>query len=206
MLLRRLGQSTDPDAYHVLAKLASCAASGAEGALLVRLSRDVARRVAQREPWTARQFAEYDEQRRLSPRTTSQLFDVVARRLEQFKDETERHNFAGAKAFAPEPDEADVQRHLALWLESHSNGDFNVDRELHVIDEKRVDIRILRTDVSGIIAIEIKRAEAWTLRELGDRIEGQLVELYMKPHTSRHGFFFVTKMSDDPHWMDSSGN
>ena len=205
-ILRRLAQNDGLRAYYALSDLVPDAVSDEEKTWLLRLARDAARRAAQRETWTARQFAHYDKQHWLEPKSSDQLFQTVQRRIEQYKDEAERHDFGGTKRFSSFPDEYDVQKDLGLWLEKNSKGEFNVDREPQVRDDKRVDIRIRRTGVAGVVTIEVKRAEAWTLNGLKAKLESQLVELYMKPHTSRHGVFFVAQMVDPFNWKDEKTN
>ena len=204
-LLRWLMQGFDPAAYSVLKRLSVRASTVDEAKMLRRLGRDVARRDAQREPWSPRQLSAFESKKDLDPRTPDQLHQVAGMCLRQFKDEVERHDFSGTKAFAPNPDESDVQKHLALWLEQHARNRFDVDREGQVKDEKRTDIRLRRTGVAGVVTIEVKRAEACTLRQLRAAIEDQLIDLYMKPHTSRHGFLFIARMADNLRWFHDDG-
>ena len=55
------------------------------------------------------------------------------------------------------------------------------------------------------VSVEVKWANKWTLRELLDGLEVQLVGQYLRAHDSRFGVYFVGTTGPKRRWEDSDG-
>jgi len=73
-----------------------------------------------------------------------------------------------------------------------------VEREPHVVDEKEPDVRIRAKATDANVAIEIKVAESWTLKELDDALEVQLCGRYLRASDGRYGVLFLVHQQGRP--------
>jgi hypothetical protein len=70
---------------------------------------------------------------------------------------------------------------------------YRVGREGEVVDKKKPDIRILATAGDGIVSIEVKIAEAWTLSQLEDALSNQLVGQYLRARGAKYGILLLVQ-------------
>lgn len=56
------------------------------------------------------------------------------------------------------------------------------------------------------VSIEVKWADYWTLQELYDGLEAQLVGKYLRAHNSQYGIYVMGHNGKKQHWIDSTTN
>lgn len=141
--------------------------------------------------------------RALQPITNEdELFDVVCDRLDDIKAFIEDGDFSFGELFLP------VERPAQLWLahelRMRSGQQYDTSREDEVVAEKRPDIRVRHTGVSGPVSIELKVAENWSYSELEYALTGQLVGQYLRDAHSRHGVLVLLSIGTPRRWRPPS--
>jgi hypothetical protein len=82
---------------------------------------------------------------------------------------------------------------------------FSVEREPHVVDEKEPDIRVRAKATDASVAMEVKVAESWSLRQLNDALEVQLCERYLRASDGRYGvLLLVHQHARAKGWKDTA--
>jgi hypothetical protein len=75
-------------------------------------------------------------------------------------------------------------------------------KEIEKIDQQeRPDLR-LENPRTGPVSIEIKWADNWTLPQLLERLENQLVGQYLRAHNSRYGIYFLGFIGKKQNWEE----
>ncbi|WP_372397758.1 hypothetical protein ABMY26_27605 [Azospirillum sp. HJ39] len=191
-LTRLLEQIAGPEAHAALKALAV----HADLAAVAPVFRDAVRRhgeaVADGEPWTPAQIVAFAAEHECDPRTPDDLFRVACNRLRAIQHDIEERDFGDRGLFPPKTPEISLQRYFAGRLERESRGRYDVTREEEVADHKEPDIRLRRAQV-GVVSIEIKPLDSgrYSVAELKDTLETQLVGQYMRAVDSRHGILLL---------------
>src|SRR5258708_1221679 len=101
--------------------------------------------------------------------------------------------------------EVDIQNWVADRLRLKQGRFFSVEREPHVADEKEPDVRVRAKATDAHVAMEIKVAETWTLKDLEEALEIQLCGRYLRATEGRHGVLLLVHQDARPKgWMDST--
>jgi hypothetical protein len=101
--------------------------------------------------------------------------------------------------------EIDVQNWVADRLRLKQGRSFSVEREIHVGGEKEPDVRVRAKATGATVAMEIKVAESWTLKELENALELQLCGQYLRAKDGRHGVLLpVHQNARARGWKDNS--
>lgn len=80
-------------------------------------------------------------------------------------------------------------------------------RQAHVAGEKKLDIRITAKATDASVAVEIKVAESWSLKELDDALEIQLCGRYLGSRAGKYGVLLLVHQKARPKgWEDRSSN
>mgnify|MGYP006276027537 CR=1 FL=1 len=131
-----------------------------------------------------------------SPRDRDGLFEVMMDRLEDIQHELAHGDFSTRRTLRTINDEKEMQRELAHRLEVAARGAYSVVREEEVTDLKEPDIRLRTPRNEHRAAIEIKIADrsgaGWTIKELEEALETQLVGQYLRADTGRAGCLLLT--------------
>jgi hypothetical protein len=129
----------------------------------------------------------------------------VTYRLEDVQHELLHGDFAQGKTLKRLPHETDVQNWVADRLRLKQGRSFSVEREPHVVDEKEPDVRFRAKANDACVAMEIKVAESWTLKQLEDALEVQLCGRYLRATDGRHGvLLLVHQKAREKGWGDTS--
>ena len=104
-------------------------------------------------------------------------------------------------------DEYALRHFIATELLRRARDRFRPPQEAEIDEERRPDIRIEHPAVAGPISIEIKWAENWTVVQLLERLETQLVGTYMRPYDSHFGVFLLGMIarSGKSRWQNPAG-
>ena len=77
----------------------------------------------------------------------------------------------------------------------------NIPQEGEIDKQERPDLRV-ENPKTDPVSIEIKWADSWTLPELLERLENQLVGQYLRAHNSKYGIYFLGFIGKKQHWEE----
>ena len=155
--------------------------------------------------WRARDVRAFATTFQREPQTDTDLFRLGVRRLENIKAWVETGEDSPRADVRPELKETGVRRWLARQLVKQNEPKIIVPEEWEIDAAKRPDLRLA---VPGIapVSIELKVADEWSLNELLERLENQLVGQYLRDHRSRYGIYALALFNKERTWKDTSGN
>jgi hypothetical protein len=204
-LLSRLAQSEDPSATVLLQGLLHCPELAPQRDWLLHL---IDQRIVSDadylawEPAAIRQFACEHEP---DPRTDAELFRIVLNRLEDIKYDVERSDNSLREEVQHGADEYTLRRWLARKLEERSRQRYTIPQEEEIDQEQRPDLRAENPNTAPV-SIELKWADNWTLAQLLERLENQLVVQYLRAERSRYGIYVLGTDGRQRHWRSPEGN
>lgn len=150
--------------------------------------------------WTPTEVAILLARNELSPKTTTDMAQLLVDRLDDLQELLLKDT--GPRAgWASIDDENTLRPFIARELEVASREAYTVDQEAVTADGKETDIRLRA--VSGYQAtIELKVGEKGrSARELCDTIDNQLVKKYMAHRDARTGCLLVSVADPGKYWL-----
>lgn len=150
--------------------------------------------------WTPTEVVTLLSRKELSPKTTSDMAQLLVDRLDDLQELLLKDT--GPRAgWASIDDENTLRPLIARELEVASREAYTVDQEAVTADGKETDIRLRA--VSGYQAtIELKVGEKGrSARELCDTIDDQLVKKYMAHRDARTGCLLVSVADPGKYWL-----
>jgi hypothetical protein len=159
---------------------------------------------SERAPWAPSEALAFEQHHEPAPCTPKDLQSVLLRRLGDIQHDLLHGDFAQGLTLKALPDEADVQKWVADRLRLKQGRSFSVEREPHVADEKEPDIRVRAKATDANVAMEIKVAESWSLKELVEALEVQLCGRYLRAKDGRYGvLLLVHQKARRKGWKDT---
>jgi len=156
-------------------------------------------------PWVPSEALAFEQCHEPAPRTPKDLQSVLLRRLEDIQHDLLDGDFAQGLTLKALPGEVDVQNWVADRLRLKQGRSFSVEREPHVADEKEPDVRVRAKATDANVAMEIKVAESWNLRQLDEALEVQLCGRYLRAEDGRYGVLLLVHQNSRPKgWKDTS--
>jgi hypothetical protein len=143
------------------------------------------------EPWRASDAKDVEDHAERPPYTSRSLMALAMERLRDLQYDLMHHDNQPGRALQRLERETLVQNYVARELESVRRGSYRVVRESRVADEKEPDIRLLSMAGEGVVAIELKVAESWTLADLETALEHQLCAQYLRARGAKHGVLLL---------------
>jgi len=180
-----LSELTQPGAYAALQALAVDPAMAAHREWLLHLMDAKAETEVDPPAWDPADIAIFATKYETRPRSTSELNQMILWRLEDLRDTVENADFASRNVIEPKmSDEYALQLFVAGELDRDSRGYYSLEREPEVFGRKEPDIRV---KVPGLdpVAIEVKWADDWDLKQLVAALTDQLVGRYFRAASSR---------------------
>jgi len=201
-LLSRLLETPGPEARRVVLELA-CEEDFAHFADRFRiLVRRKAAAEGELEPFDPTDVVALKEKLEAPARNAEGLFSVMLDRLDGLAHDLRHHEFSDRKTVQAITEESEMRRTLAMRLEAKANGVYKVAQEEEVADRKRTDIRLLAATGSHKAVIEVKIADnGWTLKQLEDVLEDQLVEQYLRHQDCKSGCLLLTHGGRKKYWQ-----
>jgi len=135
---------------------------------------------AEFEPWAGTAVAEFAISAEKQPRSEADLYELALIRLDELKLDIEDGDESEAVLLRNSEKETNVRIVFANRLRKSSHSRYTVGSEEELADATRTDIRLNAPQVSASVPIELKVADRWTLAELRERMENQLVGQYMR--------------------------
>ncbi len=137
------------------------------------------------------EFREWEMKYEVSPSNRDDLFELMMGRHDDIEHDIQHDEFTVRQTLQNIKREEEIQPWLAQEIRDISKGHYQVDRESEVADKKKTDIRLL-TGAAGKSVIEIKVGDHWSVRQLEEAIEMQLVGQYLRHKDCTVGVLLVT--------------
>jgi len=154
---------------------------------------------AEFEPWHGTDVAEFALSPEKQPKSEADLYELALVRLDELKMDIEDGDESEAALLQRSTKETEIRTVFANRLKKSSHS-YTVSSEEELADASRIDIRINAPHVSASVPIELKIADKWTLAELRERMENQLIGQYMR--ISQYGIFLVVHNGKKKRWKD----
>jgi hypothetical protein len=200
LLLDRLAKDEIPEATDVLRELANDPTMPEVKDWILHLLDQRLKAEADLSPWTPDDLRNFAEVHELDPKNDKELFAIAKKSLREIKDDVERADNSLRRELRPGDVEAELRKWLQRKLRERSRQRYTVPQEEEIDRQQRSDLRIERPGI-GPISIEVKWAENWTLPQLLERLENQLVGQYLRAHDSRYGIYLLGRVGPKSHWV-----
>ncbi len=197
-VLSRFVETPGAATYQALLRLQSDPNWPIEPARLRELAEDRAVKDSESAPWPPSEAFAFEQHHETAPRTAKDLRTVLISRLEDMQHDLLHGDFAQGLTLKSRPKEVDVQNWVADRLRLKQGRAFSVEREPHVIDEREPDVRIRAKATDASVAMEIKVAESWTLKQLDDALDIQLCGRYLRASDGRYGVLLLVHQHAPP--------
>jgi hypothetical protein len=187
--------------YDALVNLANSISFGYSKDRMDYLAKERAALDAELEPWSGAAVAEFAVWAEKQPKSEADLFALGLARLDDLKKDIEEGDESIATLLLKVTNEPELRRYFADQLRKSSRAFYTVGSEEELADATRTDIRLNAPQVSAPVPIELKIADKWTLAQLIERLENQLVGQYMR--VSQYGIFLVVHNGKKKSWKDT---
>jgi len=203
-LVSRLAQCDDPGAMTKLQTLLTCPELAAHRDWLLHLIDQRIVSDADYVAWDPTALREFARLYETDPRTDAELFPIVLNRLTDIKDDVEHSDNSLREEVQRGAKENVLRRWLARKLNERSRQRYTIPQEEEIDQEERPDLRAENPHTEPV-SIELKWADNWTLDELLERLEIQLVGQYLRAHNSRYGIYVLATDGRKVHWQSPDG-
>jgi len=197
-LFQRLVATKHPDVGVVLQELLS-------EPLLLHLSDYVwhllekhREQLADGRPWRTRDIRVFAADYERDPQTDADLFRIGLRRLGDLKQWVETGEDSPRKEVHRDDHEAGFRDWLRRRLNETARGRYVVPPEWEIVGG-RPDLRLVIPDTAPV-SLELKIADEWSLQELLDGLEKQLVGIYLRDHRARYGIYVLALFKGTRTW------
>jgi hypothetical protein len=189
-LLIRLSALQTEEARRVLTELLDDPALSDSRDWIAHLLDELTGRLADSPPWTANDVRCFSAEYEKEPRTDSDLFKIACDRFHDIKDDVEKSDNSLREELRADHDELAFRRWLARNLNERSRQRYTVPQEEEIDLQQRPDLRV-ENPKTAPVSVEVKWADKWTLAELLERLENQLVGQYLRANNSRYGIYVL---------------
>ena len=162
------------------------------------LAYDRAAEDAELTAWAANEARMFEERFERPPVTDRELQLVALQRLEDLQHDLIHGDFQQGTTLSALPNEPAVQNWMADRLWHLRASAYSVAREAHVADEKEPDLRFTAKASDATVAVEIKVAKSWTLKELENALVVQLCGQYLRSQGGRYGILLLVHQVPRP--------
>lgn len=158
-------------------------------------------------PWSENKIVSFELDDYVEPTNADELFDITVSKLLDIKEDIETSDYSirdlyqdlKVSGIATESKkttkEKHFQKYLLMELRRISNKLYSAVREPEADNNKKPDLQIWNK--SWCINIECKIADNWTLKDLKNSIDEQLIERYLKHPKYQHGVFLLARIQRD---------
>jgi len=204
-LLDRLAKSDSPNATAVLEELAAEPVLADWRDWILHLRDERIRSEADLSPWSEGDVCQFALKHEIDPRTDCDLFKIALKRLSDIKRDVEKSDNSLRDELHVQDEEPVLRRWLERKLSERSRQRFTAPQEAVVDLEQRPDIRLTNPKTAPV-SIEVKWAQRWSLSELLERLEHQLVGQYLRAHNSGYGVYLLGMIGDKKHWDEPNSS
>jgi hypothetical protein len=194
----QLANTPGPAAFAALRRLEAMADFPVPKSNLARLIEIRAQQDSERAPWAPDEPYEFEKTFDVAPTTPADLQEIALGRLADIQHALHHSDFSQGLTVKALPDETEVQKWLANELQHRQGRAFTVDREPHVVDEKKPDIRLRATASAASLPVEVKVVDKMSLSELKDALLVQLAGRYLRAEDAKHGVLLLVHQDARP--------
>lgn len=202
MLLDSLSRSSDPTATETLRLIALDPALLPVRDWILNLLDQRLEREADPLPWTPTDLRSFALEHETDPKNDKELFAIACKRIRELKLNVEKSSNSLRDELHRDQKEIHLRRWLARKLNERSRNRYNVPQEPEIDLKQRPDLQFLRFSI-GPVPVEAKLADlGWTVTDLLERLENQLVGQYLRDYKSRYGIYVIGFLGLKSHWED----
>lgn len=161
-------------------------------------------RLADASKWTAADVRTFAREHQRAPQSDADLFRIGVRRLADLKNWVERGEDSPRDEVDPAKNEVGFRRWLQRRLNEQSRGGYIIPQEWELDGGDRPDLR-LTIPKAAPVSLELKIADNWTLQELIDGLQVQLVGKYMRDVRARYAIYVLALFSEKRRWKADDG-
>jgi hypothetical protein len=200
VLLDFIAKSEEEGASECLRELSDDSAMSEVRDWIVNLLDQRLEREADLSPWLPRDLRDFAQKHEVDPKTDSELFAIACKRISELKLDVEKSANSLRDELSRDAKELHLRRWLARKLNERANHRYNVPQEPEIDLQQRPDLQFLRPGVPPV-SIEVKLADlGWSINDLFERLENQLVGQYLRDHKSRHGIYVIGTLGRQHNW------
>ena len=205
-LIDLLSKSPSPEAAEALRELIKEPALEEYAEWIEHLLAERRMREGESEPWIPADIRQFEEEHEIEPKTDRDLFGIARKRTEDIKHDVEK----AENSLRTDLREGDPETQLRTWLQrqlqQRSRGRYVVPQEEEIDQQQRPDLR-LQNPRTRPVGIEVKWADNWSLAELLERLENQLIGQYLRDHRAQYGIYVLGRIKvARRHWQDPKTN
>jgi hypothetical protein len=199
-LLEQFAKSESLEATDRLRELADEPAMSQVRDWILNLLEQRLRREADFLPWTPTDLRNFAQHHEVDPKSDNELFAIAQKRIRELKRDVEESDNSLRDELPRDGKEIDLRRWLARKLNERANNRYNVPQEPEIDLQQRPDLRFLRPGLPPV-SVEVKLADlGWSVTDLIERLENQLVGQYLRDHQSRYGIYVIGTIGRQQHW------
>ena len=150
-------------------------------------------------PWRSSDVRAFATDYERNPQTDADLYQIALRRLRDLKRWIEIGEDSPREEVNRNNNEAGFRRWLQRRLNEKSKGCYVVPQECEIDGAVRPDLRLVIPNAAPV-SLELKIADNWTLQDLLDGLEGQMVGTYLRDHHARHGIYVLARFNRERRW------
>lgn len=154
--------------------------------------------LAEGPPWRATDVRTFATEFERDPQNDADLFRIGRRRLFDLKRWVEIGEDSPRREVHVEDNESGFRDWLRRKLNETARGRYVVPPEWEIVGG-RPDLRLVIPDASPV-SLELKIADNWTLQELLEGLEEQLVGTYMRDFHARYGIYVLALFNREREW------
>ena len=201
-LLGLLVDTPGAEAYNTILALADTQEFAHTAGRMRLMARRRAAADAELPRYSCQDVLELDRRYEVPSQDRDGLFEVMMDRLRDLAHDLEHHEFSDRRTVKRITDEPEMQRTLALRIESKANGAYAVSREEEVVDRKHTDIRLSAMGGGHKAVIEVKIADnGWSVNDLERALREQLVGQYLRHSNCKAGCLLLTYHGRKNYWI-----
>jgi hypothetical protein len=156
--------------------------------------------------WSSEEVVRFEDDALMVPRNAADLQRTVSNRLRDLQHDLLHGDFRQGPELARTTTEEEVQNLVARELRAREGRSYSLEREPHVAEEKKPDVRFHATASEASVPMEIKVAETWAFTELVVALNTQLIGQYLRAREDRHGILLIVHQRPRPQgWRHTSG-
>jgi len=200
-LLIRLSALQSEEARRVLSELIGDPALSDVRDWAAHLLDDLTKKLADSRPWTANDVRCFSAEYERDPKTDGDLFKIACDRFDDIKRDVEESDNSLREELRADDDELALRRWLARKLNERSRQRYTVPQEEEIDLRQRPDLR-MENPKTPPASIEVKWADNWTVPQLLERLENQLVGQYLRANNSRYGIYVLGTFARKGYWEE----
>lgn len=207
MLLKTLFETPGLATFEVLERLGDDSSMGLKPEHMIRRAFERALMDCEHGVWSPDDVCEFETRHLTAPHTPRDLQQLAIRRLKDLNYDLSNSDFSTGAFLAALPHETDDQIWIAEGLRSKQGRNYSVERESELIEGKKPDIRFEAKASDARVQLEIKVANDWTLTELEEALQVQLIEQYLRDRRNYYGILLlVLKARRARGWKSGDGS